>query len=131
MSSNGYRHYDIAPNAFGVGDVVEAQISFEVIRRTLPSPIDSRWNPGGIMDSTFSTWSPGGIFFWLAALPNYCLVPDGFQMDSGWTADFPPGVHGAHPIPSHLTQEEPLFSGLHLDSTWTQNCLNNTVVNIR
>ena len=26
------RHYDMAPNAFRVGDVVEAQISFEVIR---------------------------------------------------------------------------------------------------
>ena len=26
------RHYDIAPNAFCVGDVAEAQISFEVIR---------------------------------------------------------------------------------------------------
>jgi len=26
------RHYDITPNAFRVGDVVEAQISFEVIR---------------------------------------------------------------------------------------------------
>jgi len=25
------RHYDVAPNAFHVGDVVEAQISFEVI----------------------------------------------------------------------------------------------------
>ena len=29
-NSNGYRHYDIAPNAFQVGDIVEAQISFEV-----------------------------------------------------------------------------------------------------
>ena len=26
------RHYDVAPNAFRVGDIVEAQISFEVIR---------------------------------------------------------------------------------------------------
>jgi len=26
------RHYDVAPNAFRIGDVVEAQISFEVIR---------------------------------------------------------------------------------------------------
>jgi len=25
------RHYDVAPNAFRVGDIVEAQISFEVI----------------------------------------------------------------------------------------------------
>jgi hypothetical protein len=32
MGSNDYRHYDLAPNVFQVGDVVEAQISFEVIR---------------------------------------------------------------------------------------------------
>ena len=31
-SSNGYRHYEISPNTFRVGDVVEAQISFEVIQ---------------------------------------------------------------------------------------------------
>ena len=31
-SSNGYRHYDITPKAFRIGDIVEAQISFEVIR---------------------------------------------------------------------------------------------------
>ena len=30
--SNDYRHYEIAPNAFRVGDVVEAQISFDVIQ---------------------------------------------------------------------------------------------------
>ena len=30
--SNIYRHCEIAPNAFCVGDVVEAQISFDVIR---------------------------------------------------------------------------------------------------
>lgn len=30
-SLNGYRHYDLAPNSFHVGDVVEAQISFELI----------------------------------------------------------------------------------------------------
>ena len=27
-----YRHYEITPNAFRVGDVVEAQISFALIR---------------------------------------------------------------------------------------------------
>jgi len=32
MGSNDYRHHEIAPNAFRVGDVVEAQVSFEVIR---------------------------------------------------------------------------------------------------
>lgn len=31
-NSTGYRHYDITPNAFRVGDIVEAQISFEVIQ---------------------------------------------------------------------------------------------------
>ena len=29
---NGYRHYEISPNTFHVGDIVEALISFEVIR---------------------------------------------------------------------------------------------------
>ena len=59
---------------------------------TLPSLIDSRWIPH----------FPHGVqveIFWQAALPNYFLVPDGL-----------------HPIPPHLTQEEPLFSELHLDS---------------
>ena len=31
MSSIDYRHYEIAPNTFRVGDVVKAQISFEII----------------------------------------------------------------------------------------------------
>ena len=55
------------------------------LQRTLPSPIDSRWNPGGIMDSTFPTWSPGGIF--LAGSPAKLLscsrwIPDGLRVDS-------------------------------------------------
>ena len=32
MSSNAYRHYDISPNTFRVGDVIEAQISFDIIQ---------------------------------------------------------------------------------------------------
>ena len=64
--------------------------------RTLPSPIDSRWNPGGIMDSTFSTWSPGGIL--LAGSPAKLLscsrwIPDGLWVDSRlstWSPWSPP-----------------------------------------
>ena len=66
-------------------------------KRTLPSPIDSMWS--------FLAGSPAKYF------PN---LP-GLQMDSRWTLDTPPGVHGVHSTPPTFHRKIHIL----VDSTWT------------
>ena len=54
---------------------------------TLPSPIDSRWTPGGLHQFI---WSPPGVHvdFWQKTQPNVSKVdwsPGGLQIKSRWT----------------------------------------------
>ena len=86
---------------------------------TLPSPIDSRWTPHGLMDSSgLHLESTKYCIFWHFRHGLHLDLP-GFQVESTWT---PHGLHMESTWTPHGIHMESTWNphGIHMDSKWSR-----------